>query len=301
MGSGEGFEPGWAGEQRGARAVPRACGHAGCRRGAAKCARAARFAVTQLLTFDPTPSGGCVLQRLPRRLRRRSLGGARPRALPTRRERGRGCVACGRGLELGRGQRHRLAPARWLECDLRHVRQRLHTTFPTATARTEPGRARTSTTVPSWSYTLAGNVNDKLELEHAGAALYVASNGDPILYFSADRIRAERRCESRLLVLQGERRSGAGPRARASPGPHQNGDVLIESDFAKQPGEHLEHRRQGVAERRALGTARHGRGLQAAGRERRALRDEQHRSVGSAVVLKPKAQSTAPVILRGGY
>ena len=107
--------------------------------------------------------------------------------------------------------------------------------------------------VPSWSYTLAGNVNDKLDFEHAGAALYVASNGDPILYFFADRYAQNGDAKVGFWFFKGS--VGLEP----SPGTHFAGT----SPERRRPdrerlherrGEHLEHRRQGVAERRA---ARH--------------------------------------------
>jgi len=84
--------------------------------------------------------------------------------------------------------------------------------------------------VTSWSYTLAGNANDKLDFEHAGAALYVAGNGDPILYFFADRYAQNGDAKVGFWFFKGDVGLQPSPGTHFT-GPHQNGDVLIESDF----------------------------------------------------------------------
>jgi uncharacterized repeat protein (TIGR01451 family) len=84
--------------------------------------------------------------------------------------------------------------------------------------------------VTSWTYTLAGNANDKLDFEHAGAALYVAANGDPILYFFADRYAQNGDAKVGFWFFKGDVGLQPSPGTHFT-GAHQNGDVLIESDF----------------------------------------------------------------------
>ena len=153
--------------------------------------------------------------------------------------------------------------------------------------------------VPSWSYTLAGNVNDKLDFEHAGAALYVASNGDPILYFFADRYAQNGDAKVGFWFFKGSVGLEPSPGTHFA-GPHQNGDVLIESDFTNG-GANISNivvkEWQNGALSAPLGT---GGDCKTAGQSDELCGTNSTGPFGQLWSFEPKAQSTAGSFFEGG-
>jgi hypothetical protein len=104
------------------------------------------------------------------------------------------------------------------------------------------GGSKDDLDVPNWQYT-AGSVPDKDELMHAYAAQYTGSDSHVYLYFGADRFAANGDAQIGFWFFQGPvqlsgSESGAGSFVDkdGDPAVHQDGDVLVLSDFTKGGG-----------------------------------------------------------------